>query len=236
MTISLQNGPSIKVPNPELVVYDQTVADDGSIQTNTSIRDVVVGSLQGVNKDDLPMLGRLFLSSAYLMVNQEAGRFSVWQANTAATDSEIVAVDKANNEVSDFCTNSTNSTRPTLPPSSSTAPAAQNQDSKLSGGAIGGIVAGAVAGLAILGAIGFWLLRRRRSFNATPRLSQEAEMGTADVNSPASDTYGLIYKEPQELPEYRNRVTELPGRVTELPGNRHHVTELDGKAVDSELA
>ena len=215
MTISLQNGPSIKVPNPELVVYDTTVASDGSIQTNTSIRDVVVGSLQDVNKDDLPMLGRLFLSSAYLMVNQEAGRFSVWQANTAPTDSKIVAVDKANNEISDFCTNST---APTPLPSSSTAPAAQNQGSKLSGGAIGGIVAGAVAGLAILGAIGILLLRRRRSRNATPHVSQEGGMHTADMNSPARDTYGLIYKEPQEL-----------------PGNRNHVTELDGRALDSEL-
>lgn len=215
MTISLQNGPSITVPNPELVVYDTTVASDGSIQTNTSIRDVVVGSLQDVNKDDLPMLGRLFLSSAYLMVNQEAGRFSVWQANTAPTDSKIVAVDKANNEVSDFCTNST---APTPLPSSSTAPAAQNQGSKLSGGAIGGIVAGAVAGLAILGAIGILLLRRRRSRNATPHVSQEGGMHTADMNSPARDTYGLIYKEPQEL-----------------PGNRNHVTELDGRALDSEL-
>jgi len=215
MTISLQNGPSITVPNPELVVYDTTVASDGSIQTNTSIRDVVVGSLQDVNKDDLPMLGRLFLSSAYLMVNQEAGRFSVWQANTAPTDSKIVAVDKANNEISDFCTNST---APTPLPSSSTAPAAQNQGSKLSGGAIGGIVAGAVAGLAILGAIGILLLRRRRSRNATPHVSQEGGMHTADMNSPARDTYGLIYKEPQEL-----------------PGNRNHVTELDGRALDSEL-
>lgn len=216
MTISLQNGPSITVPNPELVVYDTTVASDGSIQTNTSIRDVVIGSLQDVNKDDLPMLGRLFLSSAYLMVNQEAGRFSVWQANTAPTDSKIVAVDKANNEISDFCTNSM---APTHLPSSSTAPSAvQNQNSKLSGGAIGGIVAGAVAGLAILGAIGILLLRRRRSRNATLHVSQEVGMYTADMNPPACDTYGLIYKEPQEL-----------------PGNRNHVTELDGRALDSEL-
>jgi hypothetical protein len=219
MTISLQNGPSIRVPNPELVVPDTSIASDGSVQTNTSLRNIVISSLQDVNKDDLPMLGRLFLSSAYVMVNQEAGRFSVWQANTAPMDSEIVAVDKANNEVSDFCTNSAG---PTLLPSSSTAPSAQssaqNKSAKLSGGAIGGIVAGAVASLAILGVIGFLLLRRRRSRNATPHVSQEPGMHTADMNSPAWNTNGSIYKEPQEL-----------------PGNRTHVTELDGRAVDSEL-
>jgi hypothetical protein len=226
MTISLQNGPSIRVPNTELVVYDRTVASDGSIQTNTSIRDVVVGSLQDVNKDDLPMLGRLFLSSAYLMVNQEAGRFSVWQANTAPTDSKIVAVDKENNEISDFCANSTD---PTLLPSSSTAPSAQsstqNKHSKFSGGAIGGIVAGAVASLAILGAIGFLLLRRRRSGNATPHVSREVDMHMANVKELACDDYGVNYEEPQELPGCRNQVTELPGY-------RNHVTELDGRAVD----
>jgi hypothetical protein len=43
-------------------------------------------------------------------------------------------------------------------------------------------------------------------------------MHTADMKPPACDTYGLIYKEPQEL-----------------PGNRNHVIELDGRAVDSEL-
>ena len=157
------------------------------------------------------------------MVNQEAGRFFLWQANTAPADSNIVAVDKANNEVNDFCASSTG---PTLRPSSSTAtstakstaPSAQNQDSKLSGGTIGGIVAGAVAGLAILGAIGYLLLRRRRSGNATPHVPQEADTHTADVKPPACDTYGMVYEEPQELPESRNQVTEL-----------------DGRAVDSEL-
>ena len=146
------------------------------------------------------------------MVNQEAGRFSVWQANTAPTDSEIVAVDKASNEVSEFCTSST---APTPPPSSSTAPSAQKENSKLSGGATGGIVVGAVAGLAILGAIGFLIFRRRRSGNATPHVSQEADMHTADVKPPTYSPYGMIHEEPQEL-----------------PGNRNHFTELDGRAVD----
>jgi hypothetical protein len=43
-------------------------------------------------------------------------------------------------------------------------------------------------------------------------------MHTAEMDSPAWNTNGSIYKEPQEL-----------------PGNGTHVTELDGRAVDSEL-
>lgn len=114
-------------------------------------------------------------------------------------------MDRANNEVSDFYANSTD---PTLLPLSSTAPSAQssaqNENLKLSGGAIGGIVAGAVAGLAMLGATGFLLLRRRRSGNAKLHVSQEADMHSADMKPLTCDTYGMVYREPQELPGNRN--------------------------------
>lgn len=45
-------------------------------------------------------------------------------------------------------------------------------------------------------------------------------MHTTDMKPPACDTYGLIYDEgPQELPGYRNHVTELDGRAVD--GNRN---------------
>jgi hypothetical protein len=151
------------------------------------------------------------MSSAYVMVNQEAGKFSVWQANTGSKTSDIVAVDKQNNMVSEFCANSTDgsSTATSLPTSSNTSPP-QNEGSKLSGGAIGGIAVGAVGGIAILGAIGFLLYRRRRSGGAVTGVAQEPELQTVDMKPP---TYSLVQAEPQELPVEQYYVTELDSRA-----------------------
>lgn len=173
----------------------------------------MINSLQFENDNDLPVLGPLFMSSAYLMVNQDAGMFSVWQANTGSKTSDIVAVDKQNNVVSEFCANSKGGSpsATSLPTSSATSPPLK-ETSKLSGGAIGGIAAGAVGGIVLLGAIGFFLYRRRRSTGAATEVAQEQESQTADV----------------KLPTY----SELPVAAHELPEARYHVAELDGRAVD----
>ncbi|KAA8626207.1 aspartic-type endopeptidase [Pyrenophora tritici-repentis] len=198
MLFDPNNVISINVPNTELVVPDTYIAADGAVQTNTS---VVINSLQSENDNDLPVLGRLFMSSAYVMVNQEAGRFSVWQANTGSKTSEIVAVDKQNNFVSEFCADSPDGSSKTvpLPTSSSTSPP-QTQESKLSGGAIGGIAAGAVGGIAILAIIGFLLHRRRRSGDSATRIAGEQDMETVDVKLP---TYSMAPAGPLELPVER---------------------------------
>jgi hypothetical protein len=145
------------------------------------------------------------------MVNQEAGRFSVWQANTGSKTSNIVAVDKQNNMVSEFCANSTGgSSSATSLPTYSVQPPPQNEGSKLSGGAIGGIAVGAVGGIAILGAIGFFLYQRRGSGGAATGFAQEPELQTADVKP---STYSIIPAGPQELPVDQYDVTELDSRA-----------------------
>ncbi|KAJ4299112.1 hypothetical protein N0V90_004356 [Kalmusia sp. IMI 367209] len=212
LTIELQNSISVKIPNTELVVPDTYIASDGVVQANTSVRNLVINSLQSDNDNDLPILGRLFMSSAYIMVNQEAGRFSVWQVNIGSKTSDIVAVDKQNNMVSEFCANSTDGSSSATPSlTSSVIPPPQNEGSKLSGSAIGGIVVGAVGAIAILGAIGFYLYRRRGLGGATG-VAQEPELQTADVKPP---TYGMVPAGPQELPVDQYNVTELDSRTVD---------------------
>ncbi|KAJ4361028.1 uncharacterized protein N0V89_001597 [Didymosphaeria variabile] len=203
MTIQLQNSISVKIPNTELVVPDTYIAADGSVQTNTSVSNVVINSLRNENDDDndndydLPVLGRLFMSSAYLLVNQEAGRFSVWKVNSRSKTSDIVAVDKQNDMVSEFCASSTGgSSSATSSPASSVIPAPQDKGSKLSGGAIGGIVVGAVGGIVILCTTSFLLYRRRGSGVAATGIVQEPELQTKDVKPP---TYSMVPAGPQEL-------------------------------------
>lgn len=219
LTIKLHNSISIKIPNTELVVPDTYIASDGAVQTNTSVRNVVINSLQYYNGNDLPILGRLFMSSAYVMVNQEAGRFSVWQVNTGSKTSDIVAVDKQNNMVSEFCANSSggSSSATSLPTSSIKSPP-QNERSKLSGGTIGGIVVGAVGGIAILGTIGFFLYQRRGSGSDATGMAQEPELQTADVKS---CTYSIAPAGPQELPVDQYDVPELDGRSVDSSRYRY---------------
>lgn len=151
------------------------------------------------------------MSSAYVMVNQEAGKFSVWQVNTGSKTSDIVAVDKQNNMVSEFCANSTDdSPNATSLPTSSVAPFPQSEGSKLSGGVIGGIVVGVVGGIAILSTIGFFLYRRRGSGGAVTGVAQEPELQTVDVKLP---TYSMVQAGPQELPVDQHNVTELDSRA-----------------------
>ncbi|KAH5069443.1 hypothetical protein HBH96_012130 [Parastagonospora nodorum] len=151
------------------------------------------------------------MSSAYVMVNQEAGKFSVWQANTGSKNSEIVAVDRQNNMISEFCANSTggSSSAPSLP-TSSTASSPQNEGSELSGSAIGGIVAGALGGFAILGIIGFFWYRRRRSGSAAAEVAQEPELQRVDAKV---TTYSMVQAAPQELPVDQYDAPELDSRA-----------------------
>lgn len=147
------------------------------------------------------------------MVNQEAGRFSVWQVKIGSKTSNIVAVDKQNNMVSEFCANSSgsSSSATALPTSSITAPP-QNKGSKLSGGTIGGIVVGAAGGIAILGIVGFFLYRRRGLGGATTGVAQEPELQRVDVKLP---TYSVVPAGPQELPVDQQIVAELDSRAVD---------------------
>ncbi|KAF3045630.1 hypothetical protein E8E12_010825 [Didymella heteroderae] len=132
----------VEISNTEPVVSDTYIASDGTLQTNALVRNVVINSLQTDKNNDLQVLGRLFMSSDYVMVNQEAERFSVWQASTESRTPDIVAVDGQNNIVDAFCVDSmSGSPRASSSATASSTPSPENMGPPLSGGAIGGIVA-----------------------------------------------------------------------------------------------
>jgi hypothetical protein len=212
--MKLQNSISIKIPTTELVVPDTNIETDGAVQTNTSVRNIVINSLQSDNDNDLPVPGRLFMSSAYLMVNQEAGKFSIWQANTGSKTSAIVAVDKKNNMVREFCANSTGgSSSATSLPTSSVTTLPQNEGPKLTGGAIGEIAVGSMGGITMLCAIALFLYRRRGLGGAVIGVAQQPELQMVDVKPP---TYSIVQEGPQELPVGQYDVTELDGRAVKV--------------------
>jgi hypothetical protein len=158
----LQNSISIRIPNTQLVVPDRSVdPDTGRIVTNETVRNVVINPIQDVNEDDLPILGRLFLTSAYLSVNHDTETFSIWQAANSPEEPNMKALDTNNELVSDFCSSTEapppTETRSPSPPTHTTGP----EKKGLSAAEIAGAVVGAVAFAAILGCLAVILLRKR---------------------------------------------------------------------------
>lgn len=116
--------------------------------------------------------GSLFFSAAYLSVNLDAGKFTLWSANVNTSSSpDFRALDTSNDETTTFCqagdtdvqSNSTGSAPTTSGITSGTA-APEDQQGKLSTGATAGISVGVI--IAVIGAVGgfvlYWMRRRKR--------------------------------------------------------------------------
>ncbi|KAI0454096.1 aspartic peptidase domain-containing protein [Xylaria acuta] len=204
MSINIQYGPSIRIPNSELVIPERTVdSSTGMLVANYSRSNLVINSLQDVNENDLSQLGRMFLSSAYVMANQDSGKFTIWAANPTTVES-LVGVDGSGKDVTTFCSNSTapesTATTPTAP-----GPSGNANSPKLSSGAIAGIVVGAVAAVAIV--TGALLWRRRRG-----KVSTTVEVGPpyAPQGAPLQPDFYPYYPTSVQDPSKREP-SMLPG-------------------------
>ena len=84
---------------PERYIRDE----DGQLMANYSKSNLVINSLQDVNADDLSQLGRQFLSSAYLMVNQDSRKFTLWLVNLTRNE-DLVGTNQEGQDVVEWCT------------------------------------------------------------------------------------------------------------------------------------
>lgn len=160
--------------------------------TNSSGPNFLINSQQDVNANDMAALGSTFLSAAYLMVNQDAGQFTLWEANPT-TQSDPVAVDEAGEEITSFCAATDDDEEDPNPspgsdagdsssggPGQSGSPdlalAGSGSATALSTGGIAGVAVGAVAGGVLIGAAVFWLLRRRKKAAAAAAAAAAAPL------------------------------------------------------------
>ncbi|KAF2813132.1 acid protease [Mytilinidion resinicola] len=221
LTFTTDAGLSIRIPNSQLVLPDLTIADDGSIATNTSVQDLMIYSLQDVNKNDMPRIGRYFFTSAYLHVNNEANTYTIWEASPT-TNTDVVAVldDDVAKECNVVQPKATPAESSASVPSSTSSPTgspspSSSTSNKLTAGAIAGIIVGSVA---VAGLIAV-LLWRGHSRRKQERADAAAQANAAlDVSPPYQEAVHTTMVEMfgHEPPEVKGSVLppqELwPGR------------------------
>jgi hypothetical protein len=171
MTISIQDGPSIRIPNHQLIVPERYIdSDSGEIMANETAQNLVILPLQGTSSDALAQIGRQFLSAAYLMVNQDTEEFTIWSANPT-NQVDLVAVNEDGDEVTEFCEPEATTTGPSSPEETDGTTDESDggnededgdEDGGISTGTIAGIAVGAAVAVALMAVAAFLLWRRRK--------------------------------------------------------------------------
>ncbi|KND87021.1 hypothetical protein TOPH_08366 [Tolypocladium ophioglossoides CBS 100239] len=215
LTFTLDNGLQIKIPNRQLIVPERYVNDNGDLAVNSSRPVLRINSLQNTTGTSLPILGRYFFTSAYLMGNRDANQFTLWQANPTS-DTNLVSVNGKNEA---FAATQSCATKPTAslaPDQGDNGGTAGNATagSSLRPGAIAGIaVGGVVIALASVGLIWWYLMRKRKARAETLAASSNTQEAQEMPPSPKAEdvlsTQGFPHFFPHEMPS-EHRPAEMP--------------------------
>ena len=192
------------VKNSQLILADESIdKQSGALVSNSSVVELLVNSLQEDNDNDLPKIGRPFLSGAYILVDLDQNTFTLWAANPSGTE-ELVSMGAT-------CSSSVTSQPPSSQPVDS---------SRLGGGGIGGIVVGVVAILAIMIAL-TWVIKQRKKKNAHAQathtlVSDQSErsdkkIGEFSDEPQEADSRPTEIKQSEQLPTYTDRTQAVPG-------------------------
>jgi len=175
ITLQFASGLSVRIDNTQYIGPDVNIdKTTGALTTNNSAPDVIAFiALTSDNANDVIRIGRNFFSAAYLMVNYDAGEFTVWPTAKDMTPSQnLVAVDTSGAELDGLCS-SDNTPTVTAGVSNSTGGSSTESsasvDATSSGGTpspnvpvIAGSVVGGVVGIASISALIICFTLRRR--------------------------------------------------------------------------
>jgi hypothetical protein len=91
LTYTFNSGLTITTPNSQLVVPDvQTTSTGTPFIPDESARELLVYA-DAITGSDMPLLGQVFMTAAYLHVNNDKQEFTMWQAQPTL-DTDIVVV------------------------------------------------------------------------------------------------------------------------------------------------
>ncbi|KAK3945652.1 aspartic peptidase domain-containing protein [Diplogelasinospora grovesii] len=212
MTLKFSTGLEIRIPNNQMLVPFVTFDRNGSRIFNESQRELTWKA----GGTDPPTLGRYFLTAAYLMVDHDAGSFTLWQANPTNSTNPVSVVSA---DVAKQCGG--NATGAVVQPSASASASASAIPGGSSGtpstGLIAGIVVASVLGTAAIGAAIYMYFRfRRRTGSAEQQQAPEENKGPEMT---------------QDRGTWQTHPSELTGSdhiAPEVQGQSHFVHELDG--------
>ena len=138
---------NIRIPNHQLVVPVYNYSRDGQrYYANATETEVLISQVQGVNNQNLPILGKPFLSSAYLSVDNDRQSFTLWKAQPNMTE-DLISLGPP------LCSSAPSSAPTASPSSAPTIP---------SKGKIAGIVLGGLVAMAAVIGTTFLVVRNRR--------------------------------------------------------------------------
>jgi LPXTG-motif cell wall-anchored protein len=212
MNITIQSDLQIPIANTQVVQPDATILSDGSISYNDTLNELNVIALLPPNNGDIVQLGRQFLSGAYLMVNEDNGTFTLWQA-TGGSGESLVAVDENNNVFTPTCS-STSATSPVPTASLSSTPSIHPPPPKPTTSSIVGPVVGAIAGVALLVALGVFFRMRKRKNKAVRAAGNSPYAHSTDEKAIPLYNYGAPERDNPAHELWGNPVNEVGGNVT----------------------
>ena len=149
LTITLDGGINFRIPNHQLVVPNVEINPQGQEYIPNANEANVLFDAQpppSDNDNKMPVLGRPFFSSAYLVVDNARGIVAIYANPNQRSQPELIQT------VSDVCA------RMALP----TTPAHSSSSSKQRVGTVVGVTVGAVVAICLIVFFGPWCLRRRR--------------------------------------------------------------------------
>ena len=203
LTFNIYPDLDITIPNHQLVVPDIEINPVGQeIVSNYSMyAEVLINSLQAININDMPRFGMPFLSSAYLLVDNDNQQFTLWASQQSETSNLLELGPPA-------CRTTV---APSVPTSTPVAPPPPSgfTGSSPSKAAIAGDVIGGLAATSLF--CGAYLLQKRRRRRQHKR-KQALQAGPV-IDATYSDT--LAYSK-AEMPSDQQPPQELP--LVKSPG------------------
>ena len=216
------------------MVPDYSINPQGQYQIgNSSVREVLINSLQDVNKDDLPLLGQSFMSSAYLSVDLDNGVFSL-ASYKATTDSDIVPLAPSSCRAAPSISTSTaSSVASENPAASSISSSSASRHNSSKAGLIAGVVVGVLVATLIIALLIVWYRRKRAQREHHQRVLASVDKKVSDPRLSNPYFYNPELpsdkQPPQELPIERNQPVSLA--PYEMPAKNSPSPERDSRSL-----
>ena len=204
--ISVDPGLDITIPNHELIKPYVDINKSGQeyIANSTDVRLTAFSSLDAIQLNQLPVLGRPFFSSAYMMVDNDQRQATLWQAKPAQNQNLRAAGPPP-------CSASTSTASPTaiLPSSTPTITSTTGSSSTISKGGIAGVSVVAAVFIAAFFGVGYFLAKSRSRRQGTDGNNPSKHSSVESEGLPHFNT---------ELPTDQHPPAEMPLSEAGVPG------------------